>query len=372
MRSRPLVIWSVLASWAVPCAVAADDITIAVANTSEVHEIARSREIVEGAEEAVAVLNASGGLFGRKLTIAPHDDGCSRSGAAEVAGRLAAEKPALVLGHVCPRASVAAAAVYGKDGVLYIATANRHPELTEKRAGSTIFRLSGRDDQQGESVGAMLAQEFKDGQVALVQDRTRYARAIFDKAAAYLKKASGKAPITATIIGGDKEYKATIAKTKQAAAVFFSGFPIEAGFVHAALQQAGSNARFIGSDTLATDEFASTFGRNAQGVRVIAVPGPDIDAGGFHALSDRQRAKAAVLAFAEAARQAGTLDAGKVAEALGKGEFASDMGVIRFDTKGDAVIPAFAVLEWNGSEWTTAGETPPVIPINVPERSSAP
>ncbi len=372
MRGWAVVLLGAVVCSTCPNAVAGDEITISVASTSEALGAAHGREIVEGAEEAIAAINASGGLLGRRLAIAVADDGCSRLGGEALAEQISGAKPALVLGHPCARASVAAAAVYGKEGLLYIATATRHPELTEKRAGPTIFRLAGRDDQQGESAAAMLAQDFKDEPVALVQDRTKYARALFDKASAYLKKTSGKAPITATIIGGDKEYKATVSKTKQAAAVFFSGFPIEAGFVHAALQRAGSKARFIGSDTLATDEFASTFGRNAQGVRVLAVPGPDIDAGRFKALSGRERSKAAVFVFAEAVRRTGSVDAGKVAEVIEREEFSSDLGVVRFDAKGDAVIPAFAVLEWSGSEWTTTGETPPVIPINVPERQTAP
>lgn len=335
------------------------DITIAVAGPSEGRESDRTREIKAGAEAAASAINAAGGLNGERLVIQTYDDACAGAGAAAAAEKIAASKAALVLGHPCQRSAIAAAVVYGRDGLLFFATAARHPLLTEKRAGPTIFRLSGRDDRQGQAAGALLKRDFDGQAVALVQDRTRYARGVFDAAVEVLKKAGGKEPITAAIIGGDKEYKATVAKTKKAAAIFFSGFPLEAGFLYVSLRQAGSKALFIGSDSLSTDEFATSFGPDATGVRALAVPGPSIEAGPYKALSDRERAAAAVSIFAECARKAGAVDASKIAELTASSEFATGIGPVRFDANGDAAIAAFAVLQWTGTSWVTAGETPP-------------
>lgn len=336
-----------------------DALTIVVAGPGEGRNSRWTRKLADAAREAAATLNASGGLLGHTLAVTVRDDECKAEAAAKLAATFVAEKPALVLGHPCASAAVSAADVYGKDRILYIATITRHPRLTAKRAGPTIFRLAGRDDRQGAAAGAMLARDFNNQTVALIQDRTKYASAINDGAIAAMRDAKVKPPLTASIVGGDKEYKATVAKTKDAAAVFFAGYPIEAGFVHAALRRADSKAQFFGSDSLATDEFATTFGSGAAGVRVLAVPSLDDDEGPFSALSVSKRTKAAITMFAEAARQAGTTDAASVAQLMSTGKFATDIGEIQFSKDGDALIPGFAILEWNGGKWITAGETPP-------------
>ena len=74
-----------------------------------------------------------------------------------------------------------------------------HPQLTAKRAGPTIFRLAGRDDRQGVAAAHLIARDFKGQKVALVQDRTLYARSIFDQAMAELKDRNFPEPITAAI-----------------------------------------------------------------------------------------------------------------------------------------------------------------------------
>ena len=274
---------------------------------------------------------------------------------------------ALVLGHACASAALAAADVYGKSSVLFIATVTRHPALTAKRAGPTIFRLSGRDDRQGELAGRLLARVHDGVRVAIIHDRTRYGSELATSAAAAFKRERGSEPIMATIIGGHKDYKLTIAKVKNAAIVFFAGFPLEGGLIYAGLRDSGSTAEFIGSDSLATQEFATTFGARAKGVRVLVSSAAAAslsnmaDEPGFayaDTVDDAARIGAAIEAFAAAARRASSNEAEKIAAALASGAFTTVLGPISFSESGDALIPSYQLVEWQGDGWGPAAEAP--------------
>ena len=345
----------------------ADQLVI-VAGPSDGREAFRTETLANAAADAIAAINAAGGVNSEHLTLQRVDDGCDRAKAAAAASEVAARKPALVLGHPCAPAALAAADVYGKATTLFIATATRAPALTAKRAGPTIFRLAGRDDAQGETAGRLLARAAPGAAVAIVHDRSRYGRDLADAAAAAYRRERG-APITATIIGGDKDYRLTIAKIKDAAIVFFAGFPLEGGLVYKSLRAAGSQAEFIGADSFATDEFATTFGADAKGVRALASsaawPGlvPQPGASGptradADPAVDALRVKAAVAVFAAAAGRAKSNEPAKVAGELALGSFTSPLGPVSFSAEGDARIPSYQLVEWRGDEWSPPNAAP--------------
>lgn len=362
VAARIIIVWAALISAVAGGARAARaGALIAVAGPSEGRATAVTTGIAAAVETEIGRLNAAGGVTGETATFKRFDDGCSAERAARTAAEIIEAGAVLVVGHPCTRAALAAAEVYGKAGVLFIATETRHSALTNARAGATIFRLSGRDDAQGKAAGALLARDHGGARIAIIQDRTRYARTIALDAASEIEKRTGGKPVVANIVGGDKEYKATVAKTKSADAILFAGFPIEAGLVRAALLDAGSKAAFLGTEALATDEFAATFGATARDVRVLGAPGSDIQTEAFPALSSAQRAGAAVAVFAQAAQQAGSAkDGAKIAEALTRASFESAIGQVDFADNGDADIAAFAVIEWTGAAWRTVDQTPGV------------
>src|SRR5262245_46262320 len=63
----------------------------------------------QGAEQAVADLNAAGGVLGQQITLTVGDDLCDRKQADAIANQMAGRKIALMAGHLCSGASIAAA-----------------------------------------------------------------------------------------------------------------------------------------------------------------------------------------------------------------------------------------------------------------------
>ncbi len=149
-------------------------------------------QLRRGAELAVAMVNAQGGVLGRKVRLEVGDDACDPKQAVAVANRLAARRVALVDGHYCSSSSIPASAVYQEAGILQITPASTAPALTDdaaKRGWKTVFRTYGRDDAQARVSGRLLAQRFGDVPVAILHDKTSYGRGLADETRAVFRKA---------------------------------------------------------------------------------------------------------------------------------------------------------------------------------------
>ena len=281
------------------------------------------------------------------VTVTEVDDGCD-AGRAEAAARLvAAARLALVIGHPCAAAAIAAARIYATAGIAFIALGVRHPDLTSKRAGPTIFRLAGRDDRQGEAAAVELIAQAP-GAIAVIQDRTAYARTLTASITAALTARNQPAPIIIPIVAGRRDYEVELAKLKAAPlkVVFFAGYPPEASVVLRGMRKAGITSPLIASDANATDDFAATAAAldpSASGVKVM-LRAPH--SGGLAATDLTAAAQMAVAAWRTASRTAG---ASGDAIALLSGP---DGSAALFNTNGDARIASFVAVPLVAGRWS--------------------
>jgi branched-chain amino acid transport system substrate-binding protein len=222
------------------------------------------------AAQAEAARMTALGVHGA-VGLAIEDDQCSSAGGAAAAARLVALKVAIVIGHPCSNAALSAAAVYARAGVAFVAIGARHPDLTAKRAGPSVFRLGGRDDAQAAETARFIQDFSPGGHTAIIHDRTVYARGLANSVAANLRKNLGAGVSVYTIVAGEKDYGAVVAQilATRPATVYFAGFPIEGAIVLRQLRAAGSTARFIGCDALNDPAFLATAGTLASSVDVV-------------------------------------------------------------------------------------------------------
>lgn len=321
------------------------ELIVAVAVPAAGQDADKGAEIKATVERAVARLDTGGGIAGGPVRLVVEDDGCSATGGAAAATRIVALHPALVLGHPCAAAAVAAAKVYGAAGVLFIATATRHPALTQRRAGKTIFRLDARDDRQGAFAARYLVAAYPGQRIALISDRTGYARRIVADARATLVAATGPEPVLLTLVAGEKDYGRLVADIARsgAGAVLFAGFPMEAAIVLRQMRAAGLDAAFVASDAVATREFVDMADKTAGDVHFIQ-PAEAIASGSHDAVSPSNslassplamRTQRAVDAWVQAARSAAGTTAATVAAALQAAPAPQGNGPL-FDAQGDA------------------------------------
>src|SRR5882672_3570256 len=179
MRSMKLIGLALGASLALSTAALAQDITIAVAGPMTGGESAFGRQMKNGAEQAVADINASGGVLGKKLSLDIGDDACDPKQARAVAERFVGAKVPVVIGHFCSSSSIPASEAYADGNVLQISPASSNPLFTERKLWN-VLRVTGRDDQQGGVAASYIAKNFAGKNVALLNDKTTYGKGLAD------------------------------------------------------------------------------------------------------------------------------------------------------------------------------------------------
>ena len=85
-----------------------------------------------------------------------------------------------VAGHFCFGSSIPASAVYQEEGLIQISWGSTNPKLTEQGFGN-VYRVYGRDDQQGLTAADMIAKKFKGKKVAILQYKTAYSKGLADE-----------------------------------------------------------------------------------------------------------------------------------------------------------------------------------------------
>jgi len=313
----------------------------------------------DGAKQAVADINATGGVLGKKLHLEIGDDACDPKQARSVAEKLSGMGVAVVVGHYCSSSSIPASDAYLDAGVLQITPASTNPLFTERGMWNT-FRTCGRDDQQGSFAAAYLVQHFKDKNIAIIDDKTTYGQGLADQTKRALNAAGVTEKLDEAYNQGDKDFTALVSKLKlnNIDIVYDGGYHQEAGLIVRQMRDQGLQTTLMAGDALASREFASITGPAGAGVLFTFPPDPrkrptaaaivktfkakGIDPEGYVLYT-----YAAFQVWAQAATKAGTTDPQKVAAAMHAGTWNTVLGPISFDKKGDITGGGWAVYRWD-------------------------
>ncbi|HEX2255815.1 MAG TPA: ABC transporter substrate-binding protein, partial [Afifellaceae bacterium] len=188
------------------------DIRIAVAGPMTGQYASFGEQMRAGAEQAVEDINAAGGVNGEQLVLEIGDDACDPKQAVAVANQLAGSGVVFVAGHFCSGSSIPASSVYAEEGIVQISPASTNPAFTDNRPGPGVYRICGRDDQQGEVAGAFLADNFPDAKVAIIHDKTAYGKGLADETMAAMEAAGKQADMYEAYTAGEKDYTALVSK----------------------------------------------------------------------------------------------------------------------------------------------------------------
>lgn len=312
-----------------------------------------------GAEQAVADINAAGGLLGQQLVLEVGDDACDPRQAVSVAGNFAGSGVVFVAGHFCSGSSIPASEVYAEEGILMISPASTNPAFTDERPADTIYRVCGRDDQQGEVAGNFIAEKFADARVAIIHDRTAYGKGLADLTMENMRDAGKQETLYEAISAGEQDYRALITRLQQENIdiVYLGGYHTEGGLIVRQMRDQGMDALLIGGDALVTDEFWSITGEAGAGTLMTFSPDPRKNPGAASVVAALEAAGqstegyalytyAAVQIFAQAAEAAGSVDIEAVNEMMKGMTFDTVLGELSFDENGDVTLPGYVFYEW--------------------------
>jgi branched-chain amino acid transport system substrate-binding protein len=359
MKSIKLIGLALGASLALSTAALAEDLTIAVAGPMTGGESAFGRQMKNGAEQAVADINAAGGLLGKKLALDVEDDACDPKQARSVAEKISGSKIPFVTGHYCSSSSIPASEAYAENNVLQITPASTNPTFTERNMWN-VARVCGRDDQQGTVAGDYIAKHYKGKNIAILDDKTTYGKGLADETKKALNKAGVKEKLYESYNKGDKDFNAIVSRLKleNIDLVYVGGYHQEAGLILRQMRDQGLKTILMAGDALADKEYASITGPAGEGTLFTFGPDPR-NKPTAKAIVEKFKAKnidpegytlytyAAMQVWSQAAKKAGTTDPKKVMAAIKAGAWNTVIGTLEFDAKGDIKQLDYVVYKWD-------------------------
>jgi len=313
-----------------------------------------------GVALAVEEWNAKGGVLGKKIEVIIGDDQHDPKQAVSVANMIVNNGAAGVIGHFNSSCSIPASDIYDRAGIPMISPGSTNPQFTEK-GYKCVFRVCGRDDQQGKVGAEFAVNQLKLKKVAVIHDKTTYGQGLADE----FKKALGstvEVVYYGGIVQGDKDFKSvlTAIREKDPELIFFGGIYTEGGLLVRQARELGIKAPFMSGDGTIDPKFIEIAGAQAaEGTYLTFSPDPNnIPTAKYFINNYTSRfgeigpysiyAYDAGNILLTAIKEAGSTDGKAITDKLHSMEFTGAVGKIKFDQKGDVTAAPYVV-------WLTKG-----------------
>ncbi len=167
------------------------------------------KQLTDGAAQAVADLNAKGGILGRRITIVTGDDASVPAQGVSVANKLTSEGVRHVVGPFNSGVMLPASEIYAENGAIMITPSATNPKITERGLWN-VFRTCGRDDQQGAVAADYIAKNFQGKKVAVIHDKTPYGQGLASETQKAMNAKGVKEVMFEGVNVGEKDFSALI------------------------------------------------------------------------------------------------------------------------------------------------------------------
>ena len=299
--------------------------------------------------------NAKGGVLGKKVEIIQRDDEGKPNQAAAVAHELCGSGIVAVIGHFNSGCTIPASTIYHENHVLEITPASTDPEVTEHGI-PTLFRLCGRDDQQGRVSAEYAATKLGLKKVAILHNKTAYGQGLAEEFKRRFTELGGTVTSFVGVPEEELNFRADISRIKSEGidGIFWGGMYGQGGPLFNQLREAGENIPFISGDGCFEQEFVNTVGNNAQGAFLSF--GPDYTSKPeVKPFLEAYRKKfgtegpysiygyEAMNILLGAIRESGSTNPQKLAETIRSHSWDTTMGTVQFDAKGDLTKANFII-----------------------------
>jgi branched-chain amino acid transport system substrate-binding protein len=331
-----------------------DVIKIGIAGPMTGDQAKMGMDFKNGVSLAVEEWNGKGGVLGKKIKLIISDDQHDPKQAVTVANKMVNEGVVGVIGHFNSSCSIPASDVYNRAGIPMITPATTNPQLTEK-GYKGVFRVCGRDDQQGRVAAYFVINYLKLKNVAILHDKTTYGQGLADE----FKRALGdkvKVVYYGGLVQGDRDFKMvlTAIKSKHPDLIYFGGIYPEAGLLVKEANELGLNAKFMSGDGTIDPKFIEIAGTAAEGTYLTFSPDPKNipSAKGFiekYQSTYGEIGPYSIYAYdaanilLTAIKEANTTEGKLIIDKLHSMEFSGALGKIKFDSKGDVTVSPYVV-----------------------------
>lgn len=316
-------------------------------------------------------INAGGGINGKQIEIVLGDELCDPKEAAAVATRFASDpKVAIVVGHLCSSATLAALPIYKEAGLPAITPASTNPEIG--KSSPYYFRNVYKDDFQGDFLAryAKKVRNFK--KIAIFYEVNDYAMGLKDAFVSQAKKVGLRIIGAESYMSETIDFNAQLTKFKMMRpdAIFIPGYAPQATLLISQARSLGMKCAFFGADGL--DDAIMLKNPDADGLFVTTPFLVDRGGAMVKEFVGRYQRKFSIepnwfaantydaVGLAVAAITAAGLDREKVRAYLAgisseEKAFQGITGATYFDENGDCLKAAFVKVVKDG-KWVSAEE----------------
>ena len=313
--------------------------------------------VLGGVRLAAEEINRSGGFLGYRVVVRPLDDEADSEVAVAQVDQVQqalsqGEKVIAVIGHLNSGQTLAAMELY-KDMPLVVITPTSSEQSLTERGYTNLFRVNANDAVQAAVDARFLVEELGARRVAVLFNNTEYGRGLAASLIQELVQRGSEAVLQLEMEEGQSHYEREVAQVQEANpdAVFYAGYEIETPYLRAALVGTGVTVPMLASDGAFLGATIDEAAGAAEGMYVSAfAPSPRnvadarwIEA--YQAVEHRNpdtysvNGYVAMQVLADGVRQAGSLEAFRIADALRKNVLKTLLNDLRYQSNGDLVDP---------------------------------
>jgi branched-chain amino acid transport system substrate-binding protein len=311
------------------------------------------RQVAEGA-----------GIAAKTLGVATRtaDDACSAEGGAAAARGFADAKVDVVVGFLCSEAIEAALPILKDAGIPVVTVGVRAESLTDRRekTGWPVWRLGPRGDDERNAAASLIVKLWRDDLFAIVDDGTIYGRELAETVRNAAEKAALKPVFIDTYRPDSDNQIGLVGRLKRAGAthVFAGGDGDDLAVMGRDAAKLDAGITFAGGEALRA---ASGDVAYADGTLMVAMP-EWADIADKRALDAFAAEKVvpegyalpayAAVEVARAVSDAAAKDGKPIAGELTGKDFATAIGPVRFDAKGDLSENPYRLFRFEDGSFT--------------------
>jgi branched-chain amino acid transport system substrate-binding protein len=350
------------------------DITVYVAAPLSGFQANAGQTVLGGARLAADQINRAGGLLDYRVVVAEADDESDSDVAVEIAsqiqGQLSQGQPVLgVIGHLNSGQTLAAMETYQNLSLVVITPTASEVSLTQK-GYRNFFRVNANDATQARVDAAFLVNTLGARRVAVVYNDDPYGQGLGQLMAQELQALGAEVALSLQVAVEQFTFASEIPQIVAATpdAIFYGGYEVEAPYLRLELVEAGlQEVPFLASDGAFLAATIDEAGGAAEGIYVSAFgprPAAAVDDAwikAYQAVEYRNpdtysiNGYSAMQVLAEGVRQADSLDAAAVADAIrGLDGVETPMGNLSFQDNGDLQNQTIYIFQVVDGDWVQA------------------
>jgi len=308
------------------------------------------KQVVQGAQLAVDLVNADGGILGgRKIELVTYDTNFQPNEGVAVTQRLLTQDGVkVIVGEISSTVALAALQLARASNAVFIAAVPKHPDVT-KSGYDKVFRLNSTTEMDGEFVTALKA-DAKVQKVAVIAENSDFGRVTIDGLKAQL---GSRVVMADTYEMTQSDFSTLVTKAKAAGAdtVCIAGSNMEQyGNILRLQDELKLGARRCVMPGILNSRGVQIAGKGAEGAFSADIYVPTLQNAlnkrfveAYQAKFKETPEKIEVLGFesvwlaAHAMQKAGSADdTAKIAQTLHANTWESPRGTVKFDAAGQA------------------------------------